>query len=106
MTILKVDPGAAWLVVPTGRPLLPGPLAAATISPVDGRTTTSDVGVLVVLPCSTASATDCAVASRVTTSGLPSTAGEVKRSRLDFLPAASVPTAWMVRPGVPRSRPS
>ncbi|MBK6302404.1 MAG: hypothetical protein BWY91_01798 [bacterium ADurb.BinA028] len=40
MTILNVDPGAAWPVVATACPLVAGEFATATISPVEGRMAT------------------------------------------------------------------
>ena len=105
LTTLKVEPGAArperatcWLAVP-------GLLAAARISPVEGRIATS-APCVAVTPASTVSAAVWASTSIVVAIGRPGTASWVKSTRLLALPAASVPTALIFRPGVPASHPS
>ena len=79
-TDLNVDPGAYCPYVAMFRPPVPGPLAAARISPVDGRIATSaDAGPTFASACSAAT---CIRSSIVSCSGCPSTASTRNSSRV------------------------
>ncbi len=96
-TDLNVEPGAYCPNVAMFRPPVPGPLAAARISPVDGRIATSaEAGPTFASACSAAIWNRSSI---VSWSGCPSTASYRKSSRV--LP--SDPTALTAWPGVPRS---
>ena len=79
LTILNVDPGADWPNVARFWPPVPGPLAAATISPVLGRSATSALAGPT--PASSCSALVCRPTSRESSSGSPGVASVRNSSR-------------------------
>ena len=79
------------------------PLVDGVVVVVLERPSVDDRGRVVVDPARAASAAICAAGSSVRVSGVPATGSRRKRSRVEAVPAASVPTALTERPSVPRS---